>query len=151
MLQRIQSVYLFLIVILMVSATYLPLIYFVGAGSGLVILEAMGFWTGDVYAPHTWGILSLGVLSAIISFITIFFYKNRNKQILLCKINAAFIIAFYLTVSVYVYSVRGEYNFVLESVQFGLVFPFIALILDFLAYTRIKKDEKLVRSLDRIR
>ena len=37
------------------------------------------------------------------------------------------------------------------NLQFGIILPVVALIFDLLAISRIKRDEKLVKSLDRIR
>lgn len=134
----------------MVLSVCMPLAYFVDATGGLVILESLGFISREG-CTYTWGVLTFGILSAVIAFISIFMFKNRKRQMTFCKINALCIVVFYLTVGVYVYSAQTKYNFVFEAAQFGLAFPLIALILNFLAFFKIKSDEKLVRSLDRIR
>lgn len=134
----------------MALSVYMPLAYFVDAVGSFVVLEALGFISRDGYT-YTWGIFTFGVVSALIAFFSIFMFKNRKRQMLLCKINALCIVAFYLTAGVYVYSAQAKYNFVFEAAQFGFAFPVIALILNFLAFFKIKADEKLVKSLDRIR
>jgi len=82
-------------------------------------------------------------LSSGLSFLAIFQFKNRKRQQLIASFARLMItIAFFLIVFIYK-----------EDEMFGvglilLVIPFISLIL---ANFFIKKDEKLVRSADRIR
>ncbi|MDR0681256.1 MAG: DUF4293 domain-containing protein [Dysgonamonadaceae bacterium] len=82
-------------------------------------------------------------LIAVLSIVVIFLYKNRALQIKLCYgilvlLILSYIILFFSGVKVVV----GK---------LPLVFPFVAGIFDILAILAIKKDEKLVRSLDRLR
>jgi Na+/H+-translocating membrane pyrophosphatase len=89
-------------------------------------------------------LLSVGIL---LSIVTIFFYKKRKTQILLCNVNIFLIVCFYVSyTSFYGLVDLSNYYFVTP-----IVLPLVALIFIFLAKKHIKKDEKLVRSLDRIR
>ena len=67
-------------------------------------------------------------------------------------LTALLIVMYYITSMVYINAFVGkidsEYTL---NVQLGIILPVIALIFDLLAYFRIKKDEKLIKSLDRIR
>ena len=82
-------------------------------------------------------------LSAGLSIFAIFQFKNRQRQILIGSISRVMItIAFFLLVFVY----RKNQDFALGTML--LVIPFVALII---ANIFIKKDEKLVKSADRIR
>jgi hypothetical protein len=86
----------------------------------------------------------LKIAIAILALIAIFMYKKRLLQIKICY---GIMVLLILT--------GGLYLLFLMTVCFApaiaMLFPWIALILDFMAIHRIKKDEKLVRSLDRIR
>lgn len=94
----------------------------------------------------------MAALSALLAFVNIFLYKKRKQQIKICLITALLIVFYYVTTMVYLTTylnkIPTEYTL---SIQFGIIIPVVALILDLLAMNKIKKDEKLVRSLDRIR
>ena len=82
-------------------------------------------------------------LSAAISVFAIFQFKKRKRQMLLAAISRFMItIAFFLLVFIY----RRDEYFGLGMIL--LIIPFISL---FAANYFIKKDEKLVKSVDRIR
>ena len=52
-----------------------------------------------------------------------------------------------------IFFITAYYSFNREQTSFNIshVFPVIAIILDWLAMSAIKKDEALIRSIDRIR
>tara|TARA_B100000242_G_scaffold106741_1_gene74003 strand:- start:1225 stop:1614 length:390 start_codon:yes stop_codon:yes gene_type:complete len=82
-------------------------------------------------------------ISTILSSVSIFLYKNRRKQILLCSISRTQItISLILLLFVY----KKEMYVKIELLLFAI--PYVLLILS--SYF-IKKDEKLVKSSDRIR
>jgi len=131
MIQRIQSVYLFLVFCLMAVLVFYPFSTMTAAFNG-------GFYFGYFSAI------------AIFALITIFLYKNRNMQIKLCYgIVAAmvFIYAFYFIFDPQSLPLTEFF----QHTRFTFVFPLIAIIFLFLAIRGIRKDEKLVRSLDRLR
>lgn len=93
------------------------------------------------------GVTNLAIASgvvAIICLILIFLYKNRNLQYRLCNLAIAAII---VLVSLMLYQFLEQ--FMVYSIHFA--FPVIMLINVLLAMTYIKKDENLVKSIDRIR
>ena len=104
----------------------------------------------SVFTP-TWGVFVLGTVIAVLSFITIFLYKNRPTQARICMIDAFFLVTFYIVIFLSGYTFREDLSASNISWTAYIVMPFIALILDILAYKAINKDERLVRSLDRIR
>ena len=83
---------------------------------------------------------ALLVLSAILSAVTIFLYRKRVVQAHLCVANLGCILAWYIALA----SLEGEAG-IPESL------PMVSALLVFLARKGILRDEKLVRSLDRIR
>ena len=66
-------------------------------------------------------------------------------------INAFFLVTFYIVIFLSGYTFREDLSASNISWTAYIVIPFVALILDILAYKAINKDERLVRSLDRIR
>jgi glucan phosphoethanolaminetransferase (alkaline phosphatase superfamily) len=97
--------------------------------------------------------LPLSILQVVIIgllFITIFKYRNRIYQM---KLNRLVIfLNVILTGGIFFFAYQIENSTgVKASYGAGAIFPLIAIVLIFLANSFIKKDEKLVRSADRLR
>jgi len=137
MIQRIQSVYLFLVFCLMAAVVFFPIAVSSSLSTTLNDFKE-GFNTG----------LALGV--AIMAIITVFLYKNRKRQIGICYALLITEILIYVLYFIFERDYLSLANFY-QHARFTFVFPFIAIILLFLAIRSIRKDEKLVRSLDRLR
>lgn len=153
MLQRIQTVYLLIIVVLTVATLFLPLAV-LQQGDALFSLDATGVSTmvgePELIYP-AWGLFMLSAVIAFVALITIFLFKKRILQIRLCVFNAILMLGFYGFVAFLLYSLKGDMGDVDVSVKFALSFPLVSLILDYLAIRNIGADEALVRSLDRLR
>ncbi len=147
MIQRIQTIYLLLVAVLMVLPVFCPLLDF----NDKFTTTALGVCFGGSNRFPTWGVLAFSLLPALIALTAIFLYKKRKTQMLLCRIVSVLIVLFYVTFAVYMNAAMDKLSLEIQSAQYGLLFPFVALILSLLATSRIKADEKLVKSLDRIR
>ena len=83
MLQRIQTVYLLIIVALTVATLFLPLAV-LQQGDALFSFDASGLSTmigePELLYP-AWGLFALTAIIAIIALVTIFLYKKRILQI----------------------------------------------------------------------
>ena len=136
MLQRIQTVYLFIAAL--ISGV---LIFFVPLWSNE---------TGEpVYVEEVLLALSLYLGSAILSLITIFLYKNRKLQFVLGRVN---ILLNFILLGVFVYwslTVPGEMQ--ISEKGIGMFLPVLSIVFLVLANKAIKKDEDLVKSADRFR
>lgn len=153
MLQRIQTVYLLLIVALTIATLFFPLAV-LQAGNDLFSFDASGVSTlmgeAELIYP-TWGLFALVAVIAIMALVTIFLFKRRILQIRLCVFNALLMVGFYGFFAYLAYSFTSSFAEMSLQVKFGLAFPLINLILDYLAIRNIGADEALVRSLDRLR
>lgn len=153
MIQRIQSVFLLLTAILMGVIVFFPISDVQVNGEAPMAFNAFGI--GDNYP--TWGVVTFAALSAILAFVNIFLYKKRKLQARLALLTALFIIIYHVAVVVYFLSFMNRIEGVTPDASISLdiqavvILPLIALICDIIAYFRIRKDEKLVKSLDRIR
>ena len=129
MLQRIQSVFLF------ISSVITPImIFFVP----IFELESKEMFASD----FLWAKVFL-FISTLLSLISITLYKNRKKQTLLCSFSRTQItIALILLLFMY----KKQMNVKIELLLFAI--PYLLLILS--SYF-IKRDDKLVKSSDRIR
>ena len=148
MLQRIQTVYLLIIVALTVATLFLPLAVLQQGDDASGLSTMIG--EPELLYP-AWGLFALTAIIAIIALVTIFLYKKRILQIRLCVFNALLILGFYGFFAFLIYSLKGDMEGASVSVKIALSFPLVNLILDYLAIRNIGADEALVRSLDRLR
>jgi len=134
MLQRIQSIYLFL------------------AGLTSFIYLWMPYWEKgelSVAAKDNVLLLLLAIITMSLSILTIFLYKNRPRQILFCRLNIGVLLILMLITIFLSYQI--DHAISLEGMYGAIGFPFIAIILCTFAIRAIKRDENLVRSADRFR
>lgn len=150
MIQRIQSVYLLLVCILMVVTAFSPLLVLTIKG-GVLDFFTCGIYNSLKLQTPSWGLFAVAGLSALLPLVNIFLYKKRQLQIRIGVFTSLLILLFYVTLAIYYYLFSIDYSFVFSGVQYGIILPLFALIFNMLAMLRIKRDEKLVRSLDRIR
>ena len=101
---------------------------------------------------NTFYIALLGSLSAVISLYSIFQYKNRLRQIQLGSLNSLLI---GMTLGLLMYFVFKAESLLEPARQgnylFGFYLPLASLLCNFTANRFIRKDEKLIKSMDRIR
>jgi hypothetical protein len=136
MIQRIQTIYLLLAAI---------------ASGGLIFVFHL--WTNSedvaVYAKDNYLYLGLFLGSALLSLISIFSYKTRKFQFVLGRLN---IILNFLLLGLLIYQLLmppGESHISEKGV--GIFIPILSTVLLVLANKAIKKDEDLVKSVDRLR
>ena len=153
MIQRIQSLYLLLITVLMVVMMFLPLATF-QQGMMLFNFDVMGLSTVETQPQliyPTWGLFILAAVISLLALITIFLFRKRILQIRLCIFNALLMIGFYALFVYFLYTVRNHIPGCGMNIKLAVSFPIICLILDYLAIRNIGADETLVRSLERLR
>ena len=152
MIQRIQTVYLVLLVISLGLAFVFPFSTF-PFQDGSLTLGAFGA-SAEVPNVSIWFpyYVVLG-LSMGIGVITISQFKNRKKQLQLGKVN--YLITLIALVFIFVDSDRIADGLGLSetsiSYGIGMFSPVVALVFQFLANRGIKADEKLIKSMDRLR
>lgn len=147
MIQRIQTLYLLISVILVAFLMVLPF--------GEILAD------GLIYQFNIQGILldnvinksgvALAVLVGIIVVLhcyAILNFKNRTRQI---RVVVVSILGLLGVVGLFYYFTYFSFNGSKVSFRMGAVFPLVAIILDYLAIRAIGKDEALIRSIDRIR
>ncbi len=153
MIQRIQSIFLLLAAIVMALLLFGPM-YFVSVDKAVTNAAPMETMLADgVFETNDHIILLiLVVVSMILPLVILFLFKNRVLQMKLGRINVTLIV---LTLALSVILFLNDYRQISEgteiTIEFGYLAPVIAIILLALAIRFIKKDEKLVRSADRLR
>ena len=154
MIQRIQSIYLLIASLLIGSLFFVPFIEIVNVKGEVYRFDSGGLYQEGIQNPEViFGSLSLIILCSIsVTFIlaTIFQYNRRVRQIAFSKFNIFILLALsgIICYDVWrcIHFAPGSY-----SLKVYLLFPLIAIILIYLAIRAIIKDERLLKSVDRIR
>jgi Domain of unknown function (DUF4293) len=136
MIQRIQTIYLFVAATLLAASIFSPFAQVVSSGAVQTI-----FPNGNV----NWMIL-LG-LGAALAFTAIFLYQNRRLQVQLTLVGA---MASLLSILLAAFTVNSM-NANTVTFLWGWTLPLIAMFLLWLAARAIRKDEEKVRSMNRLR
>lgn len=153
MLQRIQTIYLLASAILLFSCLGVTIAVFSDIKSEFFLTAFIIVDSHSAVYSNSPSILSIGVtmwLTALISIITIFLFKKRLLQLRFIRYTQILKISIlaYIAYVIHTITSTSEYSF---TPSLGLLLIVIAFVTDWLAYRAIKKDEELVRSVDRIR
>lgn len=151
MIQRIQSVYLLVVTVLLIIAACSPVGQFVAADDVTThVFKPLGVTMADGIFQSTWGLFGILLLSAIIDFCTIFLFKNRMLQVRMTVFSTILLVGYYIAFLVFVYILKDD---LVASFRIGwtLCLPLISIILNYLAFRAILRDEVMVRAADRLR
>lgn len=149
MIQRKQTIYFLLAVILSVVLIFAPLaaLTFNGQDYLFTIKGIKSVSPGIALGVSTVPLLVLLIIIASINFLVIFLFKNRPLQMKLSVLNIVFVLGLCALILFHLVSLSVSDI----SYSWGLFFPVFILFFVLLAYLGVRKDEKLVKSLDRIR
>lgn len=160
MIQRIQTVYLLFTAILTGLAAWFELAIYYSGDLEIFRYDLFGNRAtsdGELFVPGNWMVqVVIVALSTLLAIFTIFKFKNRKLQLKLGQFNYLLLVAIIL--SIY-FSVRNLVNLSpvsdFENVKavywIGFYMPVAAIAFQFLANRGIKKDEALVKSVERLR
>ncbi len=155
MLQRIQSVYLLLASLVIFSLFLFPLVHNVYVSGVPSTIKVTGvFQDAGGAQAHTQSFIALiaaTAIVAIIPLILIFLYKNRKQQITLCYGYIVVIIGYSFWISQTVKSFTEGANLTTNNFGIGALLSSVSIVLMILAAKAIQRDEKLVKSADRLR
>ena len=154
-IQRWQSVLLLIAAVMMGCFSFLSLGQ-IQMPDFTLDFTAMGFFvegelTGPMpagYPQYTWWFFAVSLLSALIPLINIFLFKNMNRQKTLCMVEALLIVTVTAIGAILGYRANGEYTVSWSTL---VIAPLIALVADLYAARRIRHDQNLLRSADRLR
>jgi hypothetical protein len=147
MIQRIQTLYLLVSAILTVFLFFLPFAEI--AKDGVIYLfNFRGIMLNGQITENGIAIsVLIGIIVTLHGF-AILSYKKRIRQIRLI----VFVILLMLGLfGMFFFFTNFSFSEAQISYQVSMVFPLVAVILDYLAIRAIGKDEALIRSIDRIR
>lgn len=154
MIQRIQTLYLFIVSALVAVTVLVPMASF-AAGADAFELYAYGL--KDAAGERVVGTLYMAILldaACLLPLVTIFLYNRRMLQVRLCAVEAVLLLGAEAMMLAYFFlwdRCFAGFEFNAGSLNFTVALPVAGLLFCWLAVRGIMRDELMVRSLDRIR
>ncbi len=150
MIQRIQSVYLLIVGILLIVCMCNSVGAFIAADYSVTEFSNLCLTAPDGakdYAP--WALFAILLVATLLAFVTIFLFKKRMLQIRLTIFSTLLLVGYYATLVAFVFMLKEEGSSF--SPSWPVCLPFVGIVLNWLAIRAIGKDEVLVRAYDRLR
>jgi hypothetical protein len=150
MIQRVQTLYLLLVVILgTLLCFFSPVEFLMPEGTEYISLRVF----------NKWPLAVMSVAIPLLALVAIFLFRRRLLQARLNIMNVIFCLGYYALVALYVAFVMKGYEPIGEQTLAGAewyltvwaAIPLVNIVLTMMATRSILKDEALVRAADRLR
>ena len=156
MIQRIQTLFLFLVFATSLAAFFFPIANFFSSPVYTIDLGVLGireYANYNAMWPNTILLTIVLGLVALLAFLTIFMYKRRMMQVRLIRFDLLLNIIYLALIFFYYVPelekiTQTDADYVGEP---GIYLTIVSVAFLILANRSIMKDEKLVRSADRLR
>ncbi len=161
MIQRVQTLYLIIAVILWSILFFFPILTFEGGGNSLIIsVSSAELSRGDgsgLENPFSYLPMIVLAMAITITSVAVFLYGKRKIQVFVSLMGMFLGLLFLILLGIEGFN--GSKEFLAEYPQLeisafrslGLMIPVASLLFILAAVRGIRKDEELVKSLDRIR
>ena len=160
MIQRIQTLYLLLVVALGITLCFVPVVQFVTPEGAEVVrawqLTALGMTETTVselpaiQLNGLWGLLLASALIPVMALVDIFLYNKRLLQARLNIFTIMLCLGYYGVLAIYIYLAKLMIDVDVYVMGWACL-PLVCLVLTVMATRRILKDEAMVRAADRLR
>lgn len=160
MIQRIQTLYLLLVVALGITLCFVPVVQFVTPEGAEVVraweLTALGMTETTVtelpaiQLNGLWGLLLASVIIPVMALVDIFLYNKRLLQARLNIFTIMLCLGYYGVLAIYIYLAKLMIDVDVYVMGWACL-PLVCLVLTVMATRRILKDEAMVRAADRLR
>ena len=150
MIQRIQTLYLLLVVILGTLLCFFSPVQFLTSKATEYI---------SLHAFDKWPLAVMSIAIPLLALVVIFLFKRRLLQARLNVVNVVLCLGYYALLALYVAYVVKGYEPISDVTMTGAewylniwaAIPLVNVVLLMMATRRILKDEALVRAADRLR
>lgn len=158
MLQRVQTIYLLLASVSGALTFFLPYAQFYE--NDVMLLEYAAFGVFNVQSdvlemtsPLSLPLWIFAILSTVLPLVIVGFYKNRKRQLQLNRLAYVVYLCYFILIYFGIQNISEAFYNGTAAILYhaGFYGPVAAIAFSFLAARGIKKDEELVRSIDRIR
>ncbi len=152
MIQRIQTLYLALALVSLSMLFFMPICFYEAGGVEFTTNIKNVLGSDGSVNPTSWGIglMILGPITVLLLIFMISQFKYRKKQLAIGR-GIYLLLASLIIISMMVIESNKPEDGQITGYWIGYFAPVAALPLVFLANRAIKKDEELVKSLDRLR
>ena len=160
MIQRIQTLYLLLVVALGITLCFVPVVQFVTPEGAEVVrawqLTALGMTETTVtelpaiQLNGLWGLLLASIIIPVMALVDIFLYNKRLLQARLNIFTIMLCLGYYGVLAIYIYLAKLMIDVDVYVMGWACL-PLVCLVLTVMATRRILKDEAMVRAADRLR
>ncbi len=156
MIQRVQSVYLLLVTVLMSFLLVRPYAEIkIADGNRLMfyswsVQKQISEQDPETF-KNTMPLFLLVIITGMLNFINIFFFNRRLLQIRLCIVSVIILVLMLILMFMYYSGARSLPDQTVHAFRLAMILPILAMIMNFMAYRGIHHDELLVNSYNRIR
>ncbi|PWG78439.1 DUF4293 domain-containing protein [Pararcticibacter amylolyticus] len=155
MIQRIQTIWLFLTTTVIFALFLFPYLQILNASGTAKAVKVTGVYEnigGQIVQTSDFtGLTIATVILGLLPFVIIFFFRERQKQIRLCYLVIVLILGYSFWMAQTAKSVIGDLQLQLQNYGIGVILPCLAVLFIILALRGIRHDEKLIKSADRLR
>ncbi|SIO12740.1 DUF4293 domain-containing protein [Algoriphagus halophilus] len=158
MIQRVQTIFLFLVAVAMGITLSMEIWHQVIPDSGesfsltALFLEKYDASGEVLLSESKWYIAALASFVGFLAIISIFQFRNRGRQMMLNMVNSLVMVGLVATIFITTNGINSELSLSQSGdYKIGFWVVLAAMVCNMLANRFIRKDEALVRSVDRIR
>ena len=147
MIQRIQTIYLLVVAIIMTIPLYVPIVQLLipnDASYNFFTYGVVLIGENSVLQAHYWALLIMNIFTIGIPLVNVFL------QLRLCIVEIILLIGAIILMWYHINQFADKMNAEILY-KFSLILPVICIIFTYLAIRGILKDIKLLKSFDRIR
>ena len=154
MIQRIQTLYMLAVEILLIVCLCSPIGRFVSSnGETVGVMNNLTFRNGndEVLSYSLWALCTIISIVLITTAMAILLYRKRMRQIRFLVFNTILLAGYCIAYIAFVFVFKGQSEDASFTPTLYVAFPVVSMILNWLAIRSIGADEMLVRAVDRIR
>lgn len=141
MIQRVQTLWLFLSTVCGATYAYFP----------IYVAAAIGSLPQKYTVRENLILFSASIAMIFIGFITMFFFKNRGLQKLLIITNIMLSLSIFVLQYFLIEALKKDLGLAQGSWEISAVLPLFIVAFHIFAFSGIRNDEKLLSSADRMR
>ena len=147
-IQRIQSIYLLIAVILMVVFAFFPALTFELADKTVLYGALESGRAGRLYVNPL--LITLIILISLLALIDIFLFKNLQRQMTVCFVDIIIGLAMLVAICIQAFVVGNREGWAVNW-QWYMLLPVLSIIFLMLAHKSMSNDKKKLRDADRLR
>jgi heme/copper-type cytochrome/quinol oxidase subunit 3 len=154
MIQRIQTIWFFFATLTFFALFLFAYVHFTENGTPKALKVTGVYENRNGEVVSTQDFLALTIVTALIGalpFIAIFLFKNRKQQITLAYIAIIAVLGHFFWLYYTTKQLIGHFQLQAENYGIGIILPSLTILFLIFAIKGIRKDERLIRSTDRLR